>query len=124
FWLLDREASRERDLIAGRLGLRFEDGPQGYYQTFYRPQDEVEFSNYLLRQVRSAYRRSPLLLLRCIAQNTVNFWVGGKTLVATVANTCLQLPLLLLALAGIPLCLKSPAGHVAVVIILFIVYLM
>ncbi len=99
-WLLDREASRMRDRIAEQLGYRFEDGANGYYQTFYDPQNELKFSHYLFQEVKARYRQDPLLFLRCILQNAFNFWFGGRTWFATIANVFVQLPYLILAWIG------------------------
>ncbi len=100
-WLLDREASRIRDHIAEQLGYQFEDGANGYYQTFYDPQNELRFSRYLFQAVKARYRQDPLLFLRCILQNAFNFWFGGRTWFATIANVFVQLPYLFFALIGI-----------------------
>jgi hypothetical protein len=100
-WLLDREASRIRDHVAEQLGYQFEDGANGYYQTFYDPQDELRFSRYLFQEVKARYRLDPLLFLRCILQNAFNFWFGGRTWFATVANVFVQLPYLIFAWIGL-----------------------
>ena len=101
FWILDREASRERDKVAARLGYDFEDGANGYYQTFYRTQDELNFSAHLMQQVKASYIQHPTLLLRCMLQNLANFWVGGRTWMATAANLIVQLPYLITAWMGL-----------------------
>lgn len=100
-WLLDREAARERDRLAIAAGFRFEDGPLGYYQTFYRTEDELGFSKYLFSLVLDKYERSPLLFARSVGLNIFNFWFSGKTWAATAINAIVQLPYLLLAFAGI-----------------------
>ncbi len=121
FWLLDREAARQRDLIANHLGYAFEDGPEGYYQTFYRSQDELRFSKYLTGQVVSTYKREPQLFLRTLVQNFFGFWVSGKTWSATLANTLIQLPYLAVACAGFLSGLRRrPAA--ALLLLTFIVY--
>ena len=101
FWILDREASRERDKVAAQLGYAFEDGANGYYQTFYRTQDELNFSAYLMQQVKESYIRHPALLVRSMLQNLANFWFGGRTWMATAANLVVQLPYLMAAWVGL-----------------------
>jgi hypothetical protein len=122
FWMLDREASRERDKVALRLGMPFEDGAEGYYQTFYKTEDELKFSSYLFGDVVKTYKASPMLALRCLGQNILNFWFAGKTWTATALNAVVQIPYLLLALLGaIPL-LKSEDGRKVGLILLFVGY--
>ena len=99
-WILDREASRVRDKLALDNGYTFEDGPQGYYQTFYKTSDEIAFSSYLARLTTAKYKARPLLFARCLAQNLFNFWFAGKTWTATVLDFVAQLPYLLLAVLG------------------------
>ena len=86
YWILDREAARERDRLAIGLGYPFEDGAEGYYQTFYKTNDEINFSNYLLKKVVAEYQGSPMLFVRCMTQNVFNFWFAGKTWSATAMN--------------------------------------
>jgi 4-amino-4-deoxy-L-arabinose transferase-like glycosyltransferase len=123
WWLLDREASRQRDKVAAQLGYPFEDGPQGYYQTFYQSGDEIKFSNYLFHRVVTNYWDSPALFARCIAQNALNFWFAGKTWSATAINAAVQLPYLILAGMGIVYCLKNRRIRLAGPIVLFITYI-
>jgi len=122
WWLLDREASRERDRIARRLGLPFEDGPGGYYQTFYKSTDEITFSRYLMAGVVSEYKRSPTLLLRCLGQNLLNFWIAGKTWGATALNAVLQLPYLVFATLGVIYCFRNRRRRPVSLLVLFITY--
>jgi 4-amino-4-deoxy-L-arabinose transferase-like glycosyltransferase len=124
WWLLDREASRERDRVAVSLGYAYEDGQNGYYQTFYKTTDEVKFSDYLLKKVVNTYKRSPLLFIRCLAQNLFNFWCAGKTWSATAANTLLQVPLLVLAGIGTIRGLKDRGKQAVGLLVLFIGYVM
>lgn len=119
FWLLDREASRERDKIADQLGYRFEDGANGYYQTFYRAQDELTFSAYLMHSVTTIYRKSPLLFARCIAQNAFNFWFSGRTWDATLANIIVQMPYLAFAIVGIVSLIKQERLRVILPILVY-----
>jgi Dolichyl-phosphate-mannose-protein mannosyltransferase len=124
WWLLDREAARERDRIANELGYPFEDGNQGYYQTFYKTQDEIRFSNYLFSRVVAEYKKSPLLFVRCLWQNVFNFWFAGKTWMATAANVVIQLPYLLLALIGTIVCVRNKKTRAVAPLLLFIGYVM
>jgi hypothetical protein len=123
WWLLDREASRERDKVALQLGYPFEDGLQGYYQTFYRSGDEIKFSNYLFHAVVMNYWNSPGLFVRCLAQNVFNFWFAGKTLGTTAANALAQLPYLILAGFGIAYGVKCTKRRSAGPLVLFIAYI-
>jgi hypothetical protein len=121
-WLLDRVASRERDKVASNLGLPFEDGPGGYYQTFYKSIDEITFSNYLMGEVIKNYKRSPALLARCLGQNVFNFWIAGKTWLATALNTIIQLPYLVFTVLGSIYCFKNGRARAVSLLLLFIVY--
>lgn len=122
WWLLDREASRERDKIATNLGYPFEDGLQGYYQTFYQPGDEIKFSSNLLHAVLINYWKSPMLFLRCLGQNTLNFWFAGKTWAATGANVVAQLPYLIFPGIGIAFCFRRKQSRSLGPLILFVAY--
>jgi hypothetical protein len=124
WWLLDREAARERDRLATERGYRFEDGNEGYYQTFYKSEDEVRFSKYLFDRVVSEYRRSPILFVRCISQNVFNFWFAGKTWAATAANFVIQIPYLVFAFIGARYCLKRREMRVVGPLLLFVGYVM
>ncbi len=119
FWLLDREASRERYKVADKLGYRFEDGANGYYQTFYRAQDELTFSAYLMHSVVILYRQSPLLFARCIAQNAFNFWFSGRTWNATLANMIVQIPYMAFAALGIMSLIKQDRLDVILPILVY-----
>ena len=122
WWLLDREASRERDKVAETLGLPFEDGPGGYYQTFYKSTDEIVFSKYLMGEVVKNYKRSPALLVRCLGQNVFNFWIAGKTWTATALNAILQLPYLILAVIGAISCFRNMQARAVGLLLVFIGY--
>jgi hypothetical protein len=119
---LDREAARERDKVAARLGYPFEDGEQGYYQTFYNTRDELRFSSHLLGEVIGGYKERPLLFVRCLGQNVFNFWFAGKTLRATAVNMLVQFPYLALAVIGTVFCIRNRRIGTAAPIVLFIVY--
>lgn len=123
WWLLDREASRERDRIAARLGLPFEDGAEGYYQTFYKSTDELNFSNYLVTEVVNEYKKSPVLLLRCLAQNAFSFWFAGKTPMSTAGDIAVQVPYLALAGIGFAYCLRNRQTRLVAPLVLYIVYI-
>lgn len=124
FWLLDREAARERDGFANQLGYQFEDGSNGYYQTFYKNQDEVRFSSLLFNKVIQKYRRYPLLLIRCLVQNVFNFWLAGKTWMATAVNALVQLPYLALASIGVVVGVRKNESKVIGPLVLFVGYIM
>jgi 4-amino-4-deoxy-L-arabinose transferase-like glycosyltransferase len=122
WWLLDRQASRERDAVAARLGYPFEDGAAGYYQTFYSTNDELAFSQYLMKGVVAEYKESPSLFVRCVGQNLINFWIAGKTWTATVMNAVLQLPYLIFAVIGAMYCFKNGQAKAVSLLALFIIY--
>jgi hypothetical protein len=124
FWLLDREAARERDRVASTLNYPFEDGMEGYYQTFYKTTDELNFSSYLFKGVVAEYRSSPMLFARCMAQNAFNFWFAGKTWKATAMNAMIQLPYLVLATVGSFRLIRSRNARTAGLLVLFVVYVM
>ena len=123
-WILDREAARIRDRLALNAGYKFEDGPQGYYQTFYRTSDEIAFSQHLAALTVQRYRENPVLFARCVAQNVVNFWFSGKTWTATALDVVVQLPYLLLALIGVFFHSKNANARIIGILPAFIAYLM
>src|SRR3984957_6925137 len=93
---LDIAASDVRNEMAAEQGYRFR---PAYYQMFFDPRDEVRFNNSLARQTLQHYLHSPGLFAKCASENILNFWFAGKTRHSTIANICLQLPFMLLALA-------------------------
>jgi hypothetical protein len=123
-WILDREASRVRDKFALDSGYAFEDGPQGYYQTFYKTSDEIAFSHYLAELTLAKYKEHPLLFARCLGQNLFNFWFSGKTFTATALDVAVQLPYLLLALVGVIRSSKNENAKTVRILVLFVGYLM
>jgi 4-amino-4-deoxy-L-arabinose transferase-like glycosyltransferase len=120
-WRLDREASYERDNLARSLGYSFKQS-DFYYQTFYSPADEVSFSSALSRQVVDVYRNDPLLCLKCVSSNMIYFWSAGKTGQSTVANMIVQLPYLILGIAGIVVSVRKRHFKLVVIPVLFIFY--
>jgi hypothetical protein len=124
WWLLDREASRERDKVAAKLGLPFEDGAEGYYQTFYKSNDEIKFSQFLFAAVVNEYKRSPMLLVRSVAQNVFDFWFAGRTWTVTAVNALVQLPYMILAGIGIAYSVKSRGLRSIGPVLLFIGYIL
>ncbi|HLJ78634.1 MAG TPA: glycosyltransferase family 39 protein [Acidobacteriaceae bacterium] len=124
FWLLDREAARERDSIALRAGYKFEDGAQGYYQTFYKTSDELAFSHELAHMVTRKYEGHPWLFVRTVGQNLFNFWFAGKVWATTAINAVIQIPYLLFAVVGFRYARRGEGSHVAGILALFIAYMM
>jgi len=124
YWILDREAARERDRLAIGLGYPFEDGAEGYYQTFYKTNDEINFSSYLLKKVVAEYQNSPMLFFRCMTQNVFNFWFAGKTWNATAMNAMIQLPYLALAGLGAFRLIRTKSARTAGLLVLFVAYVM
>lgn len=120
WFLLDREASRERDEIASQRGLRMKEG-EIYYQVFYSTQDELNFSQYLAHRAVEKYRASPLLCLKCIGSNLVNFWIAGKDWQSRFLNGIVQAPLLACVAWGFALSFRSH-NRFAGLALLFIVY--
>jgi Dolichyl-phosphate-mannose-protein mannosyltransferase len=124
WWLLDREAGRERSHLAIAMGYSFKDGYDGYYQTFYKSEDELKFSKFLMQRVVAEYARSPWSFVKSVTENLFNFWFAGKTPVATVANVFLQLPYLALALVGAVLGFKNRQTAIVAPLLLFTGYIM
>lgn len=125
WWILDREAARERSQLAVKLGYSFKEGDyiqDGYYQTFYKSQDEITFSKYLLGTVVAKYKRSPILCVKCFTLNIFNFWFAGKTWVSTAANLVIQVPYLVLAVVGAVLGVKNGQARLVGPLVLFIGY--
>jgi hypothetical protein len=123
WWLLDREAGHERSELATELGYPFEDGSYGYYQTFYRTNDELSFSKVLLGRVIAEYKQHPALFAEVVGRNLFNFWFAGKTRTATLANCVVQLPYLLLAVGGLIVGIRQRLGGIVIPIALYIGYI-
>ena len=123
WWLLDREAGHERSRLATELGYPFEDGSYGYYQTFYRTNDELSFSKVLLGRVIDEYKQHPALFAEVVGRNLFNFWFAGKTQMATLANCVVQLPYLLLAMGGLVVGIRRRLGGIVIPIALYVGYI-
>ena len=121
-WLLDREAAFVRDDLAHQLGYSFRN--DFYYQTFYSTNDELNFSSYLTRRVLATYKSAPLLCVKCMALNVVNFWTAGKTAASTAASFVAQLPYLVLGVAGVILCALRSRLRTIGLVLLFMTYMM
>jgi hypothetical protein len=106
WYLLDREASRQRGAIATGLGYKLKAGEE-YYQFFYNPQDELNFSSYLFHKVVTTYHSSPSLCLKCMSFNLANFWIAGKNWQSRLLNCVVQLPLLICAVWGFIICRRG-----------------
>ena len=120
WWLLDREAARERAQLAVQAGFHFED--DFYYQTFYQSGDELKFSKYLLDSVVREYRQHPLVFVKCVTLNLFNFWFAGKTWPSTAINMIVQLPYLILAFLGIRLMFRRGLARMIAPLLLFMGY--
>jgi 4-amino-4-deoxy-L-arabinose transferase-like glycosyltransferase len=118
----DRAGAAERKRIALELGYPFKDVANAYYQDFYSTGDEVKFSSSLMERVISGYREDPLLYVRVVGANLFNLWFRGKTQSSTLMNVVVQLPYLVLAAAGIVLCLKSRLAKTIAPLTLFLLY--
>jgi 4-amino-4-deoxy-L-arabinose transferase-like glycosyltransferase len=120
WWILDREAALERGKLARELGYRLTN--DYYYQTFYSTADELSFSTYLMRKVVHEYQSHPLLCVRCMAYNLFNFWCAGKTWESTSMSLVVQLPYLILGIAGALLSVRNNQARVVGPLVLFILY--
>jgi hypothetical protein len=118
--LVDTEASYERNRLAWQLGYPFK---PGYYQYFYSSADEVAFSRYLWHGVLETYKNSPLLFIRTVVCNLFNFWIGGKTWSSVAMDAMIQLPLLVLAGAGIVACKRNRQLKAIAPFVLLIAYI-
>jgi len=122
WYLLDRQASRERTRLARELGYPFKDVTDGYYQFFYATADEMKFSSLLLNRVIGEYQDSPGLFMKCVGSNMLNIWFAGKTWQSTSMNVAVQLPYLLLSAAGIVLTIRSGGARIIFPLVLLVGY--
>jgi 4-amino-4-deoxy-L-arabinose transferase-like glycosyltransferase len=118
----DRNGARERRRIALELGYPFKNVQNAYYQDFYSSEDEVKFSDYLLKGVIGEYKGSPALFLECVRSNLFNLWFRGKTRTATLLNVITQVPYLCLAFAGAVLCIVRKRIRAAAPLLLLLAY--
>ena len=121
--LVDRDGARQRRKVAEELGYPFKPVENAYYQDFYSTNDEVRFSNYLLKGVIAEYRRSPMTFVKCVSANIFNLWFRGKTRNSTILNTVVQLPYLILAIIGAILTLRNKQAKVIAPMVLLLVYI-
>ena len=118
---LDLDAAAVRNRLAVQQGYRFEGD---YYQFFYDPKDELTFNHALGQQVIHEYLQSPALFAKCAGENVFNFWFAGKNRLVTIANLCIQLPYLLLALVGVALDFRRMDRPALILLLLFVAYTM
>jgi hypothetical protein len=115
---IDTEAFEERNRLARQLGYHFK---AGYYQYFYSSADEVAFSHYLFQRVLEEYKKRPLLFLKTVVCNLVNFWCAGKTWGSVAMDAVIQFPLVVLAVTGVVACIRNGRlGAVAPIAVLII----
>ena len=119
WFMLDHAAAMERGQLATQLGYPFKNG---YYQVFYHSEDELKFSKFLTQRVLGEYEQSPLLCVKCVTYNLFNFWFAGKTGKSTLMNVVVQLPYMILAVAGGVLCVKTGRAKVLGPMALFVLY--
>jgi 4-amino-4-deoxy-L-arabinose transferase-like glycosyltransferase len=119
FQELDYDAADVRNKLAAEQGYRFK---AGYYQWFFDPHDEVRFNNALGQQVMQEYLQSPALLVKCATKNAFNFWFAGKNRFATIANICVQVPYMALALLGLVVGFRQYDRPTVMVLLLFGAY--
>ena len=120
WWELDREAAYERDRLAAQLGYPAKD--DYYYQTFYRTEDEIKFSNFLFARVVNEDKKAPIVFVKFVGSNLFNFWFTGKSRAATAENVLVQLPYMALAGIGIVIGIKNGLTRIIAPILLFCVY--
>lgn len=118
---LDLDAAAVRNKVAAEQGYRFQGD---YYQLFYDPKDELTFNHALGQQVVHEYLQSPALFARCATENVFNFWFAGKDRAVTIANLCIQVPYLLLALLGVALDFRRMDRPALILLLLFVAYTM
>jgi 4-amino-4-deoxy-L-arabinose transferase-like glycosyltransferase len=121
--LVDRDGARERRKIAEKLGYRFKDVENAYYQDFYASADEVKFSNYLFKMVVVEYERSPMMFVEFVRSNLFNLWFRGKTRESTTLNMMVQLPYLVLAIIGAVLAARNGQIKIIAPMVLLLIYI-
>jgi hypothetical protein len=120
--MVDRQGARERRRLAQELGYPFKSVADAYFQDFYFSQDEVKFSDYLLKRVVGEYERSPGLFITCVGSNLFNFWFRGKTVASTTMNLVLEIPYLLLAMVGLAVAVRNGQFEAVAPMLLLITY--
>ena len=107
--------------MAADMGLEF--WGREMLPIFYATKDEVEFDDHLYRLVIEEYRRTPLLFVQNVAQNTWRFWLQGRTSASTLMNSIVTVPLLALTLVGVFLGFRRRLGLELVVLFAVLYYL-
>jgi hypothetical protein len=121
---VDAAGARERLALARQQGYRYKEMKDLYYIYFYDVHDEVKFNSYLGARVIRAYEQSPATLASCMANNAFKFWFAGKNWTSTTLNAVVQLPYMLLGLAGLVIALRSAGARQATVLGLLVAYTM
>jgi 4-amino-4-deoxy-L-arabinose transferase-like glycosyltransferase len=119
---VDADAGAVRAAFARTQGIKFKEMSNHYYLYFYDPHDEIAFNSFLGKQVMDHYRASPSLLATCATKNLFNFWFAGKNWTVTIVNAIVQLPYMVLAVAGLIIGLRGPRKALIAPLLLFIVY--
>jgi 4-amino-4-deoxy-L-arabinose transferase-like glycosyltransferase len=118
----DAAAGNVRAEFARAAGLKFKQSTNLYYLYFYDPRDELEFSSILGRAAVQNYMNAPLLLPTCAAKNVFHFWFSGRTWMVTFVTMLVQLPYIILAVAGLVVGLRGSRRSLFAPLLLFIVY--
>ncbi len=119
---VDRDAALERAALARNQGFRFKEVGTIYYLYFFNVQDELAFNSFLGKLVFDRYLQSPSLLATCIGKNAFHFWFSSKTWTATALNSLVQLPYIMLAIAGLIIGLRSKQSSGVALLGLFLLY--
>lgn len=119
---VDYAAATERSEFARQQGYKFREVEGLYYLYFYDPHDEIRFNNYLGGYVVDKYQANPTLLLGCATKNAFNFWFAGKNWASTASNVVVQLPYLILGIAGLIFGMQSNRRAAVTVLLLFLLY--
>ena len=90
---------------------------------FYSVQDEVEWSRFLSNKVMDVYRERPADLARCVANNSLGFWVWGGSAEADRLNMLVQIPIAILFTLGlIRAALQQPIPEPVAITAIFVLY--
>jgi 4-amino-4-deoxy-L-arabinose transferase-like glycosyltransferase len=119
----DIEAYEEELQLVKQLGLEHRGAHTCCGPFFYSPKDEVKWSRFLSDRVISRYREKPSDLLRCVANNSLGFWVWGGSAMADRFNMVVQIPIAILFILGlVRTILQWPIPETVGVIALFVLY--
>jgi 4-amino-4-deoxy-L-arabinose transferase-like glycosyltransferase len=114
------EAIEQQRTIASDLKL--DSISKGAFQYFFNAKDELIYSDYLVKHTYSEYLNTPTLIMKGIIGNAFGFWFRGKSLMSTVVNLFVVLPLIIFSIHGCLIAFKRKYQISLLLLVILTVY--